>query len=78
MVKLHRTLHSGLEWCVDRAELAIPSTKVLFESHRDQRTESEHSHVKFLARIPDEVKQIALILGSNPDLIAQVSCVCHA
>ncbi len=78
VVKLHRAFHAGFEWCVDRAELAIPSTEVLFETHRDECAEAEHSHVELFAGIPNEIKQVALIFRSNPNFVAQVTCVGHA
>src|SRR5215207_8840521 len=75
VLELEIPVHAGFEWCVDRAVLAEPRAEVLLEPHRDQGAETEQLHAVRLTGRPDQVEQVALVLGRTPDLVAEVTGV---
>ena len=78
VVELHSPIHAGLERCVDGAVLAVPSSEVLFQTHGDERAETEQAHVEFFSGFPDQVEQVTLVFGCNPDFVTEVTGVCHS
>ena len=78
VIELQDAVHPRLERGVDRPVLAEPGAEVLLEAHRDQGPEPEQAHVELVARLPQQVEEVALVLGLHPDLVPEIAGVRHA
>ena len=67
----------GLERRVDRPVLPEPGAEQLLHAHRHQRPEPEQRHAVRLPGLPQHVEQRPLVLGRDPDLVAEVAAVRH-
>ena len=75
VVELDVALQAGLVERVDRAVLAIPRPVALLEPQRHQRPEPEQPDPVLLARGHQLVEQRTLVLGSDPQLVAELAAV---